>query len=458
MTSTPAPARAFATVTGPTALYTGADGTRHTVHDVTDIRIAILKRATDDARRTGTPVELVTSGDHGRHHLLVHTDGTLTPIADTAAVADDTVLAQFDDPDLEFTASAIGDPATPGHPETPSPELAESRTPELSDSNAAFTATAGGQLSRRSSRAPAERVSFITPATENLPAVTGWRGFLSRLGVRVGPSPYELARAEWERKVSRQWAGCRTIAVVNGKGGVGKTMTTAMLAAVYARYGGGNVLAWDNNDTRGTLGWRTEPGLYDTTIRDLLPAAPTLLDAHTGVSDITRYVHHQGADRYDVLRSNPELLAADQRLGIDQFDLLMRVAARFYRLVVFDSGNDESSDRWIRMIDSTRQLVIPTLASPESAESAALLLEALRERSATSRDLADGAIVVVTQAEPHDAALVREIAAGFTPHVRAVETIPFDPALKSGPLRFENLRATTRDAWLRVAATATDTL
>lgn len=138
--------------------------------------------------------------------------------------------------------------------------------------------------------------------------------------------------------------------MVNGKGGVGKTMTYAMLAAVYAREGGGNLLAWDNNDTRGTLGWRTEAGLYDTTVRDLLPAAETLLEPGAGVSDITRFVHHQSTDRYDVLRSNPELLATDQRIATAEFGLLMQVAARYYRLVIFDSGNDESADRWLRMI------------------------------------------------------------------------------------------------------------
>ena len=162
-------------------------------------------------------------------------------------------------------------------------------------------------------------------------------------------------------------------------------MTTAMLAAVFARYGGGNVLAWDNNDTRGTLGWRTEQGLYDTTIRDLLPAAADLLAPTASVSDITRFVHHQTVDRYDVLRSNPELLATDQRIAQAEFDLLMQVAARYYRLVIFDSGNDESADRWLRMIDSSYQLVIPTLAAPESAESAALLLDALRGRDERSR-------------------------------------------------------------------------
>ena len=67
-------------------------------------------------------------------------------------------------------------------------------------------------------------------------------------------------------------------------------------------------------------------------------------------------------------------------------------------------------------------------------------------------------MVVVTQSEPGGAAAVRRIADGFEGQVRAVETIPFDPALKSGALRFDQLRPTTQDAWLRVAAAAATTL
>ena len=77
----------------------------------------------------------------------------------------------------------------------------------------------------------------------------------------------------------------------------------------------------------------------------------------------------------------------------------MQVAARYYRMVVFDSGNDESAERWLRMVDASHQHVLPTLAAPESAESAALLLDALRQRDARSAALADHAVVVVTQAE-----------------------------------------------------------
>jgi MinD-like ATPase involved in chromosome partitioning or flagellar assembly len=125
--------------------------------------------------------------------------------------------------------------------------------------------------------------------------------------------------------------------------------------------------------------------------------------------------------------------------------------------VIFDSGNDESAQRWLRMIDNSHQLVIPTLATPESAESAALLLDALRGRDARSAILADRAVVIVTQSEPGGAAAYR-IADGFADHVRAVEVIPFDPALKAGPLRIDALRRRTRDGWLSAAAATAEGL
>ncbi|WP_137845435.1 ParA family protein [Microbacterium sp. 2FI] len=412
--------RAYANVTGPTATFRTPEGAVEPLAatPTDDIRQVILHRAAAEAQRTGIPVELVTKGDRGEHHLLVAADGSI--------------------------ASA---PATEP-PSADNPQTFESPSQQREEVNT----EAPGHEPLRSRRAPEppSRPSFIGTDSSVAPT-TGWPALFARLG--FGPSPLELARRDNERIVSQQWAGCRTIAVANGKGGVGKTMTTAMLAAVFARYGGGNVLAWDNNDTRGTLGWRTETGRYDTTIKDLLPAAPNLLTPGAGVSDIARFVHHQSADRYDVLRSNPELLAAHQRIATAEFDLLMQVAARYYRLVVFDSGNDESAERWLRMVDSSYQLVVPTLAAPESAESAALLLDALRERDERSRFLAENAVVVVTEAEPNARGADR-IASGFDGHVRTVARIPFDPALKSGALRLDDLRPRTRDAWIRVAAAA----
>lgn len=411
--------RTYATISGHRATFVTLDGHSETVEvaDNDDPRHAVARRAAVEARRSGAALELITSGDRGDHRLLIGLDGHVTP--------------------LEPMTTASSDAETNGE------EVSE-RAPRQDPATG-------------SAAEPTSRPSFLSPAPTVAASATGWRGALARIGLRVPPPRAERQRAEWAAVVSRQWAGCRTLAVANGKGGVGKTMTTAMLAAVYAREGGGNVLAWDNNDTRGTLGWRTEQGMYDTTVRDLLPRAANLLAPGAGVSDITAFVHHQSVDRYDVLRSNPELLATDQRIAAPEFDLLMQVAARFYRLVIFDSGNDESAERWLRMVDNSYQLVIPTLATPESAESAALLLDALRGRDERSAILADRAVVVVTQSESAPAQAHR-IADGFRDHVRAVQIIPFDSALKSGHLRFDALRPRTRDAWFATAAAAAEGL
>ena len=414
--------RAYASVSGATATYIGHDGHRESLVAATneDIRSAVVRRATDEARRAGTPLELITAGDRGQHHIVIAADGGVSRPALR-------VLDTTSQPDEMGSVS-------------PDDEVADASSTEPTED-------------------ASTRESFIAPGGRTAPSrQLRLRELLARLGFISSTSDAELRRAEAVRTVSQHWAGCRSIAVVNGKGGVGKTLTTAMLAAVYGRYGGGNVLAWDNNDTRGTLGWRTEAGMYDSTIRDLLPATDALLSPEASVSDISAFVHHQSADRYDVLRSNPELLAVDQKIAQPEFDRLMRVATRYYRLVIFDSGNDESADRWLRMVDRASQLVIPTLTAPESAESAALLLEALRERNERSADLAANAVVVVTQSERSRARDVQAIKERFTPLVRSVEIVPFDPSLKSGPLRHGSLRTQTGEAWIQVAAAAASEL
>lgn len=421
--------QAFAEIIGQTATYRGPGA--DTSDDLIiasdeDARTFVLRRTAWEARRLRRPVELVTAGDYGEHRILVTADGTVT-----ARDAGDDIGT--------FVDSVAGEDTDPASP----PSQVSPTAPEPSRASARLSAVISGTT----------RPSFI--ATEPPLTPAGLAGTLARLGIPVRRSAAQTRHMENVRATSRHWGGCRVVAVVNGKGGVGKTMTSAMLAAVFARHGGGGVLAWDNNDTRGTLGWRTEAGHHDATIQDALAAAPQLLAPGAAAADIAWYVHHQTEDRYDVLRSNPQLLAASQRIGQAEFDQLLQVAARYYRLVIFDSGNDESAPRWLRMIDSANQLVVPTLAGPESAESAALLLEALADRDEAAARLARDAVVVITQAERGPATDVRRIADTFEELVRAVHVVPFDPALKSGPLRFDALRPATRRAWVTVGAAIT---
>ncbi len=308
-------------------------------------------------------------------------------------------------------------------------------------------------VSERGGPQASPRVSFLVQDAPQEPAKKGWRGLLSRSGIQVPPSADELAERSDARAVSQHWPGPRTISVANGKGGANKTPTTAILSAVFARYGGAGVLAWDNNETRGTLGWRTEQGPHEGTVHDLLPHSQRLLSPAAQSSDLSHYVHHQAGDKYDVLRSNPLALSADQRITRGEFDALHSVASKYFRLVFVDSGNDESAERWQQMIDRTDQLVIATTALGEHAEAGALLLEALLQRDERSALLAENAVVIVSQSEKTSKFSTAEsIANGFVGLARRTVTIPFDEALHGGKLRFENLAPATQRAWLAAAA------
>ena len=298
-----------------------------------------------------------------------------------------------------------------------------------------------------------ERRSFLTEEQREEPATQGVRGLLTRAGVRMSPSDAERAERADRLAVSQHWPGPRTIAVVNGKGGAGKTPTTVLLAAVFARYGGAGVLTWDNNQTRGTLGWRTEQGPHEATLLDLLPQVDRLLSTGAQSADLAHYVHHQTRDRFDVLRSKPMALAQDQRIEPEDVDAIHAVAAKYYRLIFIDSGNDESDPMWRRMIHHADQIVVATTTRDDHAEAGALLLEGLATVDAKAAGLARSAVVVVSQADPKaTTADVQRVATGYGDLARETVTVPFDPAMVDGVLRHGSLRPATQRAWLAAGA------
>jgi MinD-like ATPase involved in chromosome partitioning or flagellar assembly len=384
-----------------------------------DLRAAVVEHVTRLASGADRQIELRTVGDRGDHRLLI------TPAGD---------VTRLDAPPLT---------------------TAQNQTlPARSDERAgeAF-GLAAAPMTRREARP-----SFLTNGGGDAVDVkpeSGWRAVAAALGWKIKPAPAEVAITQDRRLVAQHWPGCHKLAVVNVKGGQGKTPTAAMVSAVFARFGGGAVLAWDNSETLGTLGWRTESGPYDTTVRDMLPAAEELLSPGAGVSAIARYVHHQTDDRYDVLRSSPALFGSQSRITAEDFDRLVAVVERYYRMVIFDSGKDESGERWLRMLDATDQLIIPVLADVESAEGVRTLLEELGARDERSARLAADAVVVVSEwPQPVNSRELSAVVGGLSEMVRAVEVLPFDPSLKNGALRFERLKPQTQDVYVKVAAHA----
>ena len=293
--------------------------------------------------------------------------------------------------------------------------------------------------------------SFLSQSSAGGPKPTGWRAVAGRLGLKVQASQAQCQQWEDERTVSQHWPGPRTIAVLNGKGGAGKTPTSILLASYFARLGSGSVVAADGNVTRGTLGWRTEQGPHNATILDMVPQTEALMDPSARNGDVAAYTHHQTIDQFDVLRSNPLLLSTEQKLTPEELDGIQQVLTRYYRMIIWDTGNDEGDSLWLRIVSHADQIVIATTTRTDHAEAGRLLLQGLSGRDERSAALAANAVVVISQAdreEPPATSLVD----GFAGIAREVVTIPYDRSMREQWLRSDKLAPATRAAWLHAAA------
>ncbi|WP_026551410.1 ParA family protein [Arthrobacter sp. H20] len=469
--------------------------------DETTLRREAMKIVTDLAGVLSRPVRVYTEGPEGDGELVVHPDGDIdeiaaetkgrrrraeTPVTTTTPPtivsvdegAEDTIKrSDFDRPLPPIApAEAVQEPssapvppitAVPASAPAPAaqkPQAAAAPAPlTLSPDTAPTTVVQPTPPAATDAPAPAAPVqevstrrslkdtSFLVSDPVVQPATQGFRGAMSRMGLRMSPSESEMAERVDIHAVSQHWPGPRTIAVVNRKGGANKTPTVAALAAVFARYGGGGVLAWDNNENQGTLGWRTEQGPHTSSVLDLLRDKEQLLSPTAHNALLAHYVHHQTEDKYDVLRSD-ENDEGDHEISADEVDAVHSVAAKYYRMIVMDSGNTARAANWRAMIGHTNQLVIPTTTMEDRAEAAKLTLQTLAARDEHSAQLAANAVVIISQWKAEDGEEARRIADGFAPLVRRVVTVPYDQALKAGRIRHNALKPATQRAWLAAAA------
>ncbi|MFJ5978429.1 chromosome partitioning protein ParA [Pseudarthrobacter oxydans] len=434
-----------------------------------DLRNNALALVVGEAQTLNRPVRVQIEDPEGHGELIVHPDNTIESVSYEARPA--RRRAEAPEPVPEVSAPTVV--------ETPAPAPEAVNAP--AEPTAATVATVDRQpwppnpVASETTPAPAvvteeaaptrrslKETSFLVSAPVLEPATQGWRGALTRLGFRMDPSDEELSEREDIRTVSQHWPGPRTIAVVNRKGGANKTPTVVMLSAILARYSGAATVAWDNNESQGTLGWRTEKGAHDRSVLDLIDSSTELLSPSTNAAEIAKFVHHQTADKFDVLRSD-ENEEGDHEVTAEEVDIAHQVLTRYYRLVVMDSGNTARAANWRRMIHHTNQLVVPVTAIEDRAEAARLTLQTLESRGGHDAELARNAVVIVSESTDAKRTMTGEalkrakdeaqrIADGFEPFVRAVVRIPYDPALVNGPIRYEALQPATQRAWLAAAA------
>lgn len=444
---------------------------------------AITARIAALAGSVGSPLPAQVRDPDGVWSLLIHPDGLVDeatvddPVATPAAGV---ALPPVGPPTTP--ADRLADAPAPGDATTLPPPTAPAATGATTDAVAdpapvtgagatpasradASRSRSGGTRSAEPSGATAlptldDLLAARHPASDG-PAEHGWRGGVRRVTfglVSPGPGRAERNRRSQSASVRRTFDGPKTVVVVNPKGGAHKTTATMLLAATFGIQRGGYTLAWDNNETRGTLGWRSAHTEHQRTAVDLLNALPRLGGRATvRIGDLDGFVRTQANEQFDVLASD-ESSSSLSSVDAASFVALHQVLSRFYRVLVIDTGNNMRASNWQASVDAADQIVVVSTIREDTAQSAAWALDALRAKG--HEEAVRRAVTILSAPSPKvDKDLRTRLRGHFGALTRAVVEVPHDKALVSGgPIDYEALQPATRDAWLRATAIVADGL
>lgn len=491
-----------------------------------EARQAIIAKVTETATDLGRPVRVTTHDEDGIWPLIVGPDGTVSedpdaPLKQPKKTEPAAVPVEAPPKPTAHPASAHEAPTATVEVAQPAPTPGEPWVPFIETGADSETNTVPAAEQQPPAPAFHWHDDPVWIARSKEPASSGWRALL-----RLGPDEKELAqrreefsakkdeeaeeqrrleegrrqeaarrRAEEQRQeeertrkqarderraahkakltrtIQTNFQGTRTILVANPKGGARKTTTTYILGAMIGSTRGGSTIAWDANETMGTLGERAKSDLHHRTVVDLLEdGAQHFLDidsARVGVLDA--YVRNQGDCHFDVLASDENPNRQDQ-IDAEGFRKVHDILSHFYRMILVDTGNNIRTAHFTEAQKHADQLVIPVAASHDSKNRALNLMAAF---TASGYDhLVASAVVLVHELEPierdeegntlsnpqHELTAA-EIAEAFDGRVRTVLPVPYDPALKDGGvIDYFTLAPETISAYREAAAAVSDAL
>ncbi len=418
-------------------LHVGSDVAEVVAPDSLALRDRVVEEIRQLAASAGEPAHATLVEGSSRWPLVVHPDGTFAE-------------------ELEAAAAVTDEAPDPG---APLPSVT-APTP-VSAAAAAVSPAAAPAAPEPEPRPTVQDLLDSRSGSSRARATEGWQGAVRRAtGGLISPAPgrAERSRLDREKRVQRRLDAPRTIVVLNPKGGAHKTTSTLLLAATFGTLRGGATLAWDNNETRGTLGWRAQNAPHHRTAVDLLEELDESSNFRgSSLAALDHFVRTQVDARFDVLASDEDA-AASSTIDSAAFDRLHALLRRYYRLMIVDTGNNMRASNWVAAVAAADQLVIVSTVREDTAASAAWLLDGLREKG-FGRKIDEAVTVLTAPSSRPDRALEARLAQHFEQVTSAVVKAPFDPSLvDGGPIDFEALAPETRDAWLTVAATVADRL
>lgn len=284
------------------------------------------------------------------------------------------------------------------------------------------------------------------------PSVATWgmRGALVRGTahlIKMAPSAAERAYLEDIRRIQQfTWQGAFHVAVVNKKGGVGRTPAALILGGVLASVRGGGVCVVEASEDAGGLSRRAE----GTPQRGL----NELLEELTGVTSAGRldwYTQPQ-TSHAAVIGST----GARPQLDAPHVNDVRQLLGQYYRITVSDTGTNPQSNAFAACVGGADALVLPTTFAIDSALALVDTLELIeRTYGEHGRRLMRSAVVVLTHdGRPEDSTLAPRIHALLRDlGISDVVEVPFDPHIAArGEITYSALSEESRRAWIHVAA------
>jgi MinD-like ATPase involved in chromosome partitioning or flagellar assembly len=395
--------------------------------------------ADDTSDRLYTPEELAAYAAQARPDPLTDPLPTITPAAPPATTA----------------PAAPAAPALGPRPTAPPPSVALARVVPPAAPPAAVPAAVEDPPDVRRFMTATDFLDRRAGQQDLGPATWGWRGSVRRLtGGLVKPRMGAAERQHMTDRamIQKDFDGPRTIAFINPKGGAAKT--TGVLAAGYT-FGtvrGGGVIAWDNNETRGTLGIRGTRSTHRNTTRELLEDLGRFQDVYQSrIGDLGAFVRSQGDAHFDVLASDERPDVTGQ-IHADDFKAVHQLLERFYRLLLIDTGNNMRAENWLAAADAADLLVVTSTVREDTGYSGLWMLDALQD--AGYQNLKYKTVTVLSDPSPQvDEKLAQDLVDVYQQRTRAVFRVPYDPALVAGSvLPYGQLSEETRRSWLHACA------
>lgn len=292
--------------------------------------------------------------------------------------------------------------------------------------------------------------SLEVPSVDTPPPEFSWRSLLSQLtGIHLGPGRGEAHEIELRDRVRAPLGSVFPIAVLNLKGGVGKTSVVEALGSTFAEARNDPVIAVDveaAGDLADRHGYPNQLSMVD------LLADPSV----TRYSDVRRYTRRNRAGLE--LLALPNYADTDWLIGRDDVIRAFSLLRNHYSVVLWDCGKALKSAVTEAVLAESRALVIVTNASVEAIDKARTTIEWLSKNGYEPQF--QSAVLAINHTErgrpngPVHQGLL-QLSDRFAPN--RVVTLPFDRHVHEGnEIALDSLGKQTKRGYLEMAAAIAD--